>query len=594
MTGRNAWLLKATALPTEERFRGYAAVNRALEIGFSAKRLLRPCTFSHRGRRVRADAGDFLLTCDGGGSSGKFAWGGDEVNALKVMPGEVHGASLHPCVLALYHDFGILAESLINLAAALRGLGFMRLIFLTSSTLRERLPGVDVLLLPAGDSTIIAQGLGPSGAEAIRDYVANGGGLVALCESALLAALPSSPERTIGPPEEAYQGPASQLRMLQCDVLNEFSDLTAQSCSYKRFGTAVRVNAFQGEVLAKVVKPMHPVMLGYRGHIELYADGPILSTTTSSEGLCTFHRPTARTIHNISEDLAWRLAADRSAIIAGAFKAGRIVLASAHLESPQMPSSWPLLGNIAFWCASERPAPPSEEEGPPQQGDPFRLVDSALHQLAFIQGEVPPLRANMELITARLLAVLGPDATDAWDSGVRAMPPLSKALAEFSRSCTALAHTYTRSQSLRASLESFASPQGGRANHPGLTALSRAEEEALSVLSTASKALQILGGIVEQIGRGMTEVASLAELEATMKPDAATIRTLRCSALTVVAALVGGAPFHSPWYDGELGPCHNTWLAKGQEGVIAPILGLASALDRANMRLDNAIAIGLG
>ena len=116
----------------------------------------------------------------------------------------------------------------------------------------------------------------------------------------------------------------------------------------------------------------------------------------------------------------------------------------------------------------------------------------------------------------------------------------------------------------------------------------------ISVLSTASRALKILGGITEQMRRGVTEVASLAELEATIKADSATIRTLRCSALTVVAALVGGAPFHSPWYDGEVGPCHNTWLVRGQEGLIAPILGLASALERANMRLTDAMTYCLG
>lgn len=595
MTSRDTWLLKASSLPQDERFRCYAVVNRALEMGLEASWVLRPATFGLRGRRIRSDAGDFVLSCDVRYSTRlKIALENNGMDALKIGTGlKVHGTSLRSSVVAIYHDFGIFGESLINLVEALRELGFTRLIFLTASTLRERLSGVDMLFLPAGDSTIIAQGLELSGAEAIRDYVANGGCFIGMCESALLAASPSSPERVVGPREQEYQGPASLLQMLQCDVLNEFSDLTAPSCAYKRFGTAVRVNAFQGEVLTKVVKPMHPMMLGYRGLIELFADGPIFATTTSSESLCTFHKPTEKTVHNVSEDLAWRLATGRSAILTGTFRAGKVILVSAHLEKPNMPSSWPLLGNIAFWCTSERPLAFSEDGDSVYQEDPFRLVDSSLHQLEGVQGGISSLKANMEMLTPRLLAVLGPETTDAWDSGARTIPELTKVLTEFYRSCLTSAYTYARVRDLRASIESFASPKGV-SNFPDLTALSKAEAEALSILSTASKALKVLGEVAEQIGKSVTEVASLAELEDTMKPDFATLRTLRCSALTVVAALVGGAPFHSPWYDGEIGPCHNTWLVKGQEGVIAPILGLTSALERANMRLSNAITISLG
>lgn len=365
----------------------------------------------------------------------------------------------------------------------------------------------------------------------------------------------------------------------------------APSFSYKRFGPVVRVNAFQGEVLAKVMKPMHPVMLGFKGIIGLHANGPILANTISSESLCTFHRPTWRTVHNISEDLAWRLATGRSVIITGTYKAGRIILASAHLEQPDMPSSWPLLGNIAFWCASERPAVLSEERRLLQQEDPFRLVDSALHELAAIHGEISSLKPNMEILTPRLLATLSLEAIDPWISSSRALSLLMESLSELSSSFMTSAYTYARTRDLRASIELLASSKEGlKGTVPSLAALSKAEGEAISVLSTASRALKILGGIADQILKGVTEVSSLAELEAVLKPDPATIRTLRCSALTVVAALVGGAPFHSPWYDGEIGPCHNTWLVKGQEGLIAPILGLASALERANMHLKDAMA----
>jgi len=593
MAGRDTWLIRASPLKQEERYRCYAAVNRALEMGVDAAWVIGPSSFNLRGRRVRADLGDFTLSCEGGLSARvKLICEGNGVTAQKVGSAvRANGAPLRRSIVAIYHDFGISGESLVNLVGALRKLGFSRLVFLTSSTIRERLPEVDVLFMPAGDSSIIAQGLELGGAEAIRDFVANGGCLVGMGESAILAAQPSTSERAIGPRDQEFQVPASLLRMLQCDVLNEFAELPAPSCAYRNFGPTVRVNAFRGEVLVKVMKPSHPIMYGYKGLIELYADGPIFATTTGTESLCAFHKPTERTVHNISDALAWRLAMGRSAFVSGAFRAGKVVLVSAQIERPDMPSAWPLLGNMIFWCTSSTPsAPPAEIDSIPQD-DPFRLVDSAIRELASIQAAISSLKPNMEMLTPRLIATLGPDAIDHWITSSRASSELMGALAELSNSSLTSAYVFARIKDLRASIDLLASSKEGLKDiEPGLTTLTKAEGEAISVLSTASRALRILGGIADQIRKGVTEVGSLAELEAVLKPDPATIRTLRCSALTVVAALVGGAPFHSPWYDGEVGPCHNTWLVKGQEGLIAPILGLASALERANMHLGDAMA----
>jgi len=599
MAGRHTWLIRASALKPDERYLSYAVVNRALEMGVDAAWVVGPSSFNLKGRRVRADLGDFVLSCDGG-LSGRVKLACEEkgVRAQKVGSAvRAHVAPLRRPVVAIYHDFGIHGESLVNLTAALRRLGFSRLVFLTSSTIHERLPEVDVLFLPAGDSSVIAQGLELGGADVMRDFVAKGGCLVGMGDNALLAALPSTPERMIGPKEQEFQGPASLLRMLQCDVLNEFVELPAPNLAYRSYGPTVRVNAFQGEVLMKVMKPSHPIMFGYEGIIELYADGPIFATTTSSENLCAFHKPAKGTLHNLSEALAWRLATDRSAIVSGTFRAGKVVLASAQIERPSMPSTWPLLGNILFWCTSSRPpSTPLDDTVTPPQGDAFRLVDAALNELASIQGEISSLGPRMEMLIPRLLATLGQEAVDPWISSSRALSEVVGSCAGLSSSFLTSAQAFARARDLRASIELLASSKGGwpKGIEPCLSALSKAEGEVISVLSTASRALKILRAITEQMRRGVTEVASLAELEATIKADSATIRTLRCSALTVVAALVGGAPFHSPWYDGEVGPCHNTWLVRGQEGLIAPILGLASALERANMRLTDAMTYCLG
>jgi len=597
MAGRDTWLIRASVLKPEERFLSYAVVNRALEMGVDAAWVVGPSSFNLKGRRVRAELGDFLLSCDGG-ISGRVKLACEEkgVHAQKVGSAvRAHVAPLRRSVVAIYHDFGIHGESLVNLTAALRQLGFSRLVFLTSSTIHERLPEIDVLFLPAGDSSIIAQGLELGGADVIRGFVAKGGCLVGMGDSALLAALPSTPERNIGPKEQEFQGPASLLRMLQCDVLNEFGELPAPSSSYRGLGPTVRVNAIQGEVLVRVMKPSHPIMFGFKGLIELYADGPIFATTTSSESLCAYHKPTRSTVHNLSEALAWRLATDRSIIVSGTFRAGKIVLAGVQVGHPNMPSAWPLLGNMMFWCTSSRPSALLEETATVPQGDPFRLVDAALRELAAIRVETSSLGPNMELLIPRLLATLGSEAADPWISCTRALSGLMGSFGELSRSILSSAYAFARARDLRASFELLASSKARSGDtEPCLTALTKAEGEAISVISTASRALEILGGIADQMRKGVTEVASLAELEAALKPDSATIRTLRCSAMTVVAALVGGAPFHSPWYDGEVGPCHNTWLVKGQEGLIAPILGLASALERANMHLNDAMTHCLG
>lgn len=596
MTNHDAWLLNYLQMPPEQRFRCYAFINKILELGGHVAWVLKPSMCKSRGKKLKLGIGDFLLIED----SGFFVDIKRECEDLGLRLtklesiAKVLSAQLRPAVLAFYHDFGIYGESLVNLTAALRHLGFSRFAFLTSSTVQEKLHGVDVLFLPDGDSSVVAQGLEQGGAEAIRSFVAGGGCCIAMRDSGSLVASPTSTDRVVGPQKEEFQSPASLLRMIPCDVLNEFSEFPAPSSVYNLYENEekVRIYPFDGEVIVRVTKPFHPIMFGYSGKLKVFAKGPIFSTAIGSDNLCVFEKSTCRTDHHVPEDLAWRIAYSRPAIISGSYQTGKVVIVGVYLECPNMPSTWPILGNIVFNSISAKPL--CEVERSPTQDNILRLADMVVHQSLALGRAVSSLELDMEVLTPRLLAVLDQAAINAWISSSKAVPEMLKAIERLARSSLDSAQLYSKVMNIRTSIEALeSSNEMWRMPDYALNLLNRADAELHSALSTASRALKVLRGLAEQIGRSLTEVASLAELEATIKPDIATMRTLRCSAMTVVSGLLGGAPFHSPWYDNESGPCLNTWLVKGQEGLVAPILGLSAALERANMLLGSSIAISM-
>ncbi|MGQ9514421.1 MAG: hypothetical protein ACUVTL_05160 [Thermoproteota archaeon] len=595
---KEAWLLKISSLPPEERLQHYLAVNKIMELGGSAAWILKATSCKYRGKRLMLGIGDFILK-DNKDSlvSVKHECESLGLQVIKISSVErLQICELRPLTLAFYHDFGIYGESLINLVSACRSLGFSRFRFLTSSTVKEKLTGVDILFLPDGDSSVIAQGLGLGGAEAIVNFVASGGSFVAVRESGLLAASPTMTGRKIGPQGEEFQAPASLLHMLPCDVLNEFDKFPAPSSDYVFYedDKKVRISPFDGEVIVRVTKASHPIMFGYSGRLKMCAAGPIFSAAIGSDSLCIFEMPTSKTIHHISKDLAWRIASSRPVIISGPYKAGKVIIVGAHLECPNMPSTWPILGNIIFNSISYKPPTLYEVERFPTQENAFKLADLIVHQSLVLARDVSSLKIEMEILTPKLLAVLDQAAFKAWYSSSKAMPELQRSIERLTRSTLDLALIYSRVKNLQTSIEALeGSKDTWKVSDSALDLLNRTVLELHSVLFTASRAMKVLRSIAEQISRSLTEVASLAELESTMKPDIATIRTLRCSAMTVVSAILGGAPFHSPWYDGEAGPCLNTWLVKGQEGLATPILGLSIALERLNMLLNSYINMSL-
>ncbi|MBO3803964.1 MAG: hypothetical protein JTT11_08890, partial [Candidatus Brockarchaeota archaeon] len=571
---QDAWLLGASSLPPERRFSCYAAMNRLMELGGRAAWVLRPSRCVSRGKKVPIAAGDFLVE---GGEALSIVRRELEDLGMRVSKlgsvAKVRSEPLRPPILAFYHDFGVLGESLVDLVAACKRLGFTRFTFLTSSTVREKLPGADILFLPDCDSTVLAQGLGLGGAEAVRDFVASGGSCVAVRESGTLVASPTSTDRSVGPQSEEFQSPASTLRMINCDVLSEFREFPAPSSVYRIYETdkSVRVCPFEGEVVARIVKPSHPVMFGYSGRFKVCAGGPIFSGASGSEGLCVFEKPTGKTDHHVPEALAWRIASSRPVMISGSYKSGKVLIVGANLESPGTPWTWPMLGNAVFSSVVSKPAPPIEGERPQIQEDAFKLADSVAHHSLALRRDLSSLGLEMEILVPRLLAVLDSPAVKLWVSCSKSVPEALKAVERLARSSLDSAQTCSSVNNLRASIEALESAKDvWKVPDSVLDLLGRADSELRSILSTASRATKVLRGLAEQVSKSLTEVASLAELGATIKPDAATTRALRCSAMTVVSGLLGGAPFHSPWYDGEAGPCLNTWLVKGQEGLVAP------------------------
>lgn len=148
-----------------------------------------------------------------------------------------------------------------------------------------------VLIIPGGYTLRLLENLSEASRQSIRSFVENGGGYVGICMGSYVA---------------------SEIGLVE--------------------SLAIRMSG-EYDVELDVVRPDHPVMKGYGGKVRMsYQNGPEIVPTDAETSLAVFPN-------------------HRSAIVAGSFGNGRIVLFSPHPERSK--SNWAMIENALDYSSKD-------------------------------------------------------------------------------------------------------------------------------------------------------------------------------------------------------------------------------------------------
>lgn len=216
--------------------------------------------------------------------------------------------------------------------------GYRRIRFLRASDFARSLCSLDVLVLSGGDTFAVAQGLGPSGAEALSAFLERGGLYIGSCAGAYLP-LHSSKE-----PLKAFNFVRAKINNLTRDLPpvrdlpHKFS--TPYGCSYV-------IHPVREEVRVRMAEGF-PEWGGREMGVPLYG-GPPLAPTEEIVPAAFYSGFTERTRFLADPEIAGRVYLGKVAACEKTIGAGRMVLLGPHFEHPGFPQGNAVVDSWIRW-----------------------------------------------------------------------------------------------------------------------------------------------------------------------------------------------------------------------------------------------------
>ncbi len=203
---------------------------------------------------------------------------------------------------------------------------YRRVRFLRTDDFAGLLPSLDVLVLSGGDTFAVAQGLGPSGAEALCSFLERGGLYIGSCAGAYLP-LHSSKE-----PLRTFNFVRAKINNLTRD-LPPVRDLPLKFCT--PYGCSYVIHPVREEVRVRMAQGF-PEWGGREMKVPLYG-GPPLTPSEEIWPAAFYAAFTERTRFLADPELAERVYLGKVAACEKTHGAGRMILLGPHFEHPGFP-----------------------------------------------------------------------------------------------------------------------------------------------------------------------------------------------------------------------------------------------------------------
>ena len=209
------------------------------------------------------------------------------------------------------------SNSWIWLADFLERNGFLRTVFAADP---EKLPEVDVIMIPGGDAFGIAGAFGEDGLRRISSAIERGAGYIGICAGAYL------PLRSSIPPLSAFNLLDSRIANISSSLPDGIADRERYSV---RYGCSYVFHPARGPMALTGDEDLTAPLYG----------GPSMIPSPGEKALLSFKGPTEETEVLVDRGICLRTTVGKAACIEGRHGRGRLVCSAVHLEHPDYPEA---------------------------------------------------------------------------------------------------------------------------------------------------------------------------------------------------------------------------------------------------------------
>lgn len=495
----------------------------------------------------------------------------------EIQAAELSTSPLRYPTIGVYSGFGVETRSLRAVVETLSSIGLFKLAFMTSGSLPSALKGVDVLIVPNGDCSLIVEGLGEVGAGSIRRFVESGGSFIGISESALVVL--KQVDSTV-PRSEEYSRPASLLSLVEGKVVSDITEVpSAAFWNYRTLEGVMRLSPISGEVVVRS-KGSAPFLLGVK-EVRAWLDAPLLSVSNRSFEIAKVKSVSPNADLGADCELVKNMISQASAVAFVPYSLGRLFLFSPDVSRQGFLESHLWLGGAILFSSKKVLEGQTQVYREPTKSESSQIC---LAELVTRSHDLD----NQARSLYRVLEVIAPLSVERCSKQVRgkvfdlldSLDNITTLLDEFR---VDLIRLFEGSQILAEAVDRIAANQN-------LLSRDRLRLEFLN--QNLSRTLQEASQLNESSCRAIVALLSLsinlekALLETSKELLKSSEEPLDVKILDVIYGISGDGPMYAPWYDGRSGRPETRIANPNNFGLIPPLLSMVVGYKRVSSALN--------
>lgn len=495
----------------------------------------------------------------------------------EIQAAELSTSPLRYPTIGVYSGFGVETRSLRAVVETLSLIGLFKLAFMTSGSLPSALEGVDVLIVPNGDCSLIVEGLGEVGAGSIRRFVESGGSFIGISESALVVL--KQVDSTV-PRSEEYSRPASLLSLVEGKVVSDIIEVpSAAFWNYRTLEGVMRLSPISGEVVVRS-KGSAPFLLRVK-EVRAWLDAPLFSVSKRSFEIAKVKSISPNADLGADCELVKNMISQASAVAFVPYSLGRLFLFSPDVSRQGFLESHLWLGGAILFSSKKVLEGQMQVYREPTKSESSQIC---LAELVTRSHDLD----NQARSLYRVLEVIAPLSVERCSKQVRdkvfdlldSLDNITTLLDEFR---VDLIRLFEGSQILAEAVDRIAANQN-------LLSRDRLRLEFLN--QNLSRTLQEASRLNESSCRAIVALLSLSiNLEKTLLETSKELlksseEPLDVKILDVIYGISGDGPMYAPWYDGRSGRPETRIANPNNFGFISPLLSMVVGYKRVSSALN--------
>ncbi|MEM2920761.1 MAG: hypothetical protein QXF26_00415 [Candidatus Bathyarchaeia archaeon] len=489
--------------------------------------------------------------------------------------------------IGVYSGFGVSSKSVKTVVKTLSSVGLFNIAFLTSGSLYSALQGIDVLILPNGDCSLVVEGLGETGASSIKKFIESGGASIGISEGAL--AFIKEATGNYVPKCEDYSHAASALPMVDGKIISDISQVPQFAVwNYRILDGVVRTSPISGEVLVRARSSILPFLLGLK-EVKAWLDAPLFSVSGKAFEVAKVKAIGPKASLGAEYEFSENLVLKASAVVFAPYSFGKLFLFSPDFSHPDFPESHIWLGGAILFSGRKNAEVQMLMHQEATRSEPSHLCLAELFAKSHdLVGQMKNLYNILEVVAhlslKRCSAQVRMKAFDLLDS----LNDITAGLDDFRVDVrTTLEGSQLTTEILNriAANKNLASRDKSRLDFLRQN-FNRVLQENFKLHESSCRAAVAISSFSVTLEKELLEISK--EL---LKPSDSSLDE---RFMDVLFGISGDAPMYAPWYDGRSGRPETRIAKPDNFGLLPPLLSMmvsykkaASALKTLNLIISS-------